>query len=136
MPYRHQIKIPFQDIDAAGIVFFAHLFRYAHEAYEHFMAHIGHSLIDVLEKGDHLLPLVHAEADYREPLRLGQTVTIELETAKIGNSAFTLSYRFVADSGKTYATAETVHTVVEKTKQKSTPIPEPLRTSLKLYLNS
>ena len=133
MPYRHQITIPFQDIDAAGIVFFAHLFRYAHEAYERFMAHIGHSLVDVLEQGDYLLPLVHAEADYKAPLRLGQSITIELKVKSLGAGAFTLYFRFLSNDDQVLATAETGHVVVDKENGKPAVIPDALRTALYRY---
>ncbi len=129
-PFSHDIKIPFQDIDAAGVVFFGHLFRYAHEAYERFMDRLGHNLGDLLAKGDYLLPLVHAEADYKQPLRLNEAITVELHVKRLGESSFTLGYRFLDDERATRATAETVHVVIDKASKKPCAIPQPLTSAL------
>ena len=135
MTYRHSITIPFQDIDAAGIVFFAHLFRYAHETYEHFMSHIDHSLAQILRQGDYLLPLVHAEADYYQPLRLNQAITIELKVSRLGNSAFTLQFDFIDENNRLHASAQTVHAVLDKKTQSKTSIPASLRSALEAHVD-
>ncbi len=128
--YKYQITIPFQDIDAAGIVFFAHMFRYAHEAYEHFMSEIGHALASVISEGKYLLPLVHTEADYKQPLRHNETITIELGVKKVGGSSFTLQYRFVDDAGEIRAEVETIHVTLDAATKKKISIPDELRTAL------
>ncbi len=128
--YKHQITIPFQDIDAAGIVFFAHLFRYAHESYEQFMSAHDHSLADILQNGEYLLPLVHAEADYRQPLHHNEAITIELSVKKLGESSFTLQYHCRDSKGKVRAVIETVHVTLDASQKKPIPIPDSLRTVL------
>jgi 1,4-dihydroxy-2-naphthoyl-CoA hydrolase len=128
--YQYPITIPFQDIDAAGIVFFAHLFRYAHEAYEHFMSEQGHSLASVLRGGELLLPLVHAEADYRRPLHHNESIIIELRVKKLGDSSFTLHYQFLDTAGELRAELQTVHVTLDATSRKPIAIPAALRTSL------
>jgi len=130
LPYQHAITIPFQDIDAAGIVFFAHLFRYAHEAYEQFMLESNHSLVDIIQSGEYLLPLVHAEADYKQPLRHNEVIMIELGIKKLGETSFTLQYRCLDVSGGLRAVVETVHVAVDVEQQKPIPIPDSLRTIL------
>ena len=37
--YRFTVRL--HDIDAAGVMFFGHLFRHAHDAYESVMANLG-----------------------------------------------------------------------------------------------
>jgi len=128
--YKHQITIPFQDIDAAGIVFFAHLFRYAHESYEQFMSAHDHSLADILKNGEYLLPLVHAEADYRQPLRHNEAITIELSVKKLGESSFTLQYHCLDNTEKVRAVIETVHVTLDASQKRPMPIPDSLCTIL------
>ena len=132
--YRYSIRIPFQDIDAAGVVFFAHLFRYAHEAYEGFMTDIGHSLVDVIATGRYLLPLVHADADYRQPIRHGETITIDLAVKKLGESSFTLHYLCFDAEGNISAEVETVHVVMHPENKRPMPVPRPLSEALSQYL--
>ena len=39
--YNYHFTTSLHDIDAAGVLFFAHLYRHAHDAYEAFMSDIG-----------------------------------------------------------------------------------------------
>lgn len=128
--FEHRFSIPFQDIDAAGIVFFAHLFRYAHEAYEGFMAHVGQPLPTILADRRFLLPLVHAEADYQHPLRHGEAIRTELRVEELGDTSFTLGYRFIDEQGRQRANARTVHVVLDTISRHPSTIPHALRSAL------
>ncbi len=123
----YSLTVPLQDIDAAGVVFFAHLFRYAHEAYEHWMADQGLSLRDILAEGRYLLPLVHAEADYRQPLRHGEQLHVQLSVNALGDTSFTLGYQIIDEAGQSRAQLETVHVVLDAATHTPTPVPEALR---------
>jgi 4-hydroxybenzoyl-CoA thioesterase len=98
MPHQHLRPVRFEDVDAAGIVFFARYFNYCHDAME--------SLFDALEGGyatlindRHLgLPAVHVECDFRSPLRYGETARIDVSVEHIGTTSATLRYRIVRDS--------------------------------------
>jgi len=59
--------------DAAGVVFFASLFTLAHECYEAFLDNVS-PLGKLLTDGDVLIPIVHAEADFKLPLRVSGAV--------------------------------------------------------------
>ena len=132
--FQHKITVPFQDIDAAGIVFFAQLFRYAHETYEQFMSSIGFSLVDILRDYKYLIPLIHAEADYLVPLRHGDNVTILLNVENIGTSSFTLVYNFIDEKGNGRAVAKTVHVVLSAQGKKKTNIPDKWKLMLSNYI--
>jgi len=128
--FEHSLTVPFQDIDAAGVVFYAHLFRYAHEAYEHFMQQIGCSLQELLAEGSYLLPLVHAEADYRRPLRHGDKLHLELRLEKLGQTSFTLGYRVLGEDRTEHARLETVHVALDRTTQRPLILPDTLREAM------
>lgn len=128
--FEHRLSVPFQDIDAAGIVFFAHLFRYAHEAYEHFMQQSGCSLQQLIAEGSYLLPLVHAEADYRRPLRHADRLEIELRLQKLGHTSFTLGYRVLGEDQAEHASLETVHVALDRTTHQPVTLPDSLRKAL------
>ena len=80
--FRHPLQVRLHAIDAAGVMFFAHLFRYAHDAYEAYMARIGLPLPEVIQRRHWLLPLVHAEADYRAPMRHGERLEVAVRIAR------------------------------------------------------
>jgi YbgC/YbaW family acyl-CoA thioester hydrolase len=128
--FEHRLTVPFQDIDAAGMVFYAHLFRYAHEAYEHFMQQSGCSLQQLLAEGSCLLPLVHAEADYRRPLRHADRLVIELRLQKLGRTSFTLGYRVLGEDQAEHASLATVHVALDRTTHQPMTLPDSLREAL------
>ena len=56
--FTHWLTIPLYDTDAAGRLFFGHLFRHAHDAFESFMAMLGLPLDQLIRDGQILLPLI------------------------------------------------------------------------------
>jgi YbgC/YbaW family acyl-CoA thioester hydrolase len=124
--YRYETVIRLKDIDAAGLIYFANVFTLAHECYEAFLD--GHiSLGRLLEDGEYMAPIVHAEADIKQPIRLSDTIAIEMDMAKIGNSSYELGYRFVNDKGQMAATVTTIHVVLDKQAGEPIKIPERFR---------
>jgi 1,4-dihydroxy-2-naphthoyl-CoA hydrolase len=128
--FRRTVEVRMHEVDAAGVLFFAHLFRYAHDAYEAFMAHLGFSLPAVVRDRAWRLPLVHAEADYRRPIRHGERLTVTVGVADLGESAYTVRYRFDDAKGEARATARTVHVHLEADGSRSAPLPPELREAL------
>jgi len=104
--------VRFQDIDAAGIVFFARIFDYFHDAYAGLMASRGLPLPALLARTDWLVPLVRAEADYQRPLRHGDEVTVAVTAVALGRSSLTVDYLIA--SGGPCATGRTVHVFVAR----------------------
>lgn len=131
--FEHELTIPLQDVDAAGVVFFAHVFRYAHEAYERFMAEQDLALPQLIRSGEYLLPLVHAQADYRRPLRHGERIRIELSVAEIGESSYTLRSRLLDVHGQLRAEVRSVHVALDPGSQRPMPLPAVLREALTRY---
>lgn len=129
--YHHPFRVALHDIDAAGVMFFGHLFRHAHDAYEGFMADIGFPLDAVIGTHRWRLPLVHAEADYLMPIRHGEALRVLVTVAEIGESAFTMSYRFEDERGQARATARTVHVHLADSGAGGAPLPLPLRDALR-----
>jgi 1,4-dihydroxy-2-naphthoyl-CoA hydrolase len=129
--YRFQVRL--HDADAAGVMFFAHLLRHAHDAYEAFMAAQGLSLASLIEQGTHL-PLAHCEADFLAPMRHGMDFRILLKAARIGQTSFVLNYAFHAQQGALMATAQTVHVAMAPETGEKTPLPPALRDALQRLL--
>ena len=125
----YSFRVRLHDIDAAGVMFFGHLFRHAHDAYESFMAGLGWPLADLIRTGVRL-PLVHAEADYRQPLCLGEEIQVEVACEDVGRSAFTIGYRFCDVQGGLRATARTVHVHLGPDSVGKAPLPEAIRSAL------
>jgi acyl-CoA thioesterase FadM len=122
-------EVKLADTDAAGLLFFANLFKLAHDAYESFMTSTGLGLNQIIQNMDYLLPIVHAEADYKSPLRLGNRFRIFLKSA-VQNHSFVLTACFRDLSGEIAAEVRTVHVAVSKVTGKKIPLSEQLRKGL------
>ena len=105
--------VRFQDVDPAGIVFFAHFATYAHEAMEHFFASLSGGYARLTGARRIGLPAVKLAADYHAPLRHGDVVRIETTVAKLGRRSAVLRYRFMLGEGDdAILAAQILHTVV------------------------
>ncbi|KAB2908625.1 MAG: acyl-CoA thioesterase [Ignavibacteriales bacterium] len=120
--------ISFGDCDPAGVIFFSRVFDIAHTVYEKFL--FDNNLGDYFANREVLIPLVHAEADYKKPLRTGDIVNAVVRLAELKECSFKLSYSIFDKSGKVAVTIKTVHTTVTKAEFKKCPVPEDLKTAL------
>ena len=128
--FQHRFTVGLADTDAAGVLFYGHLFRHAHDAFEAFMARCGHPVPEIVAAGEWGLPIAHAKADYLRPMRHGEAITVELTVRELGEHSFRLGYRFRGPGGTLRARAETVHVATGRADGATRPLPEPLRTSL------
>jgi 1,4-dihydroxy-2-naphthoyl-CoA hydrolase len=119
------------DTDASGFLFFTSQMRMAHEAYEAFLASANLGISSILRSGNYLLPIVHAETDYRSPAGVGDRVQIQIRLERLGETSFTLFYRFLQPDGREVGTARTVHVAVATANHQKTALPEELRRALK-----
>lgn len=128
--FSYRTVIQLHHTDAAGVVFFGHLFVLAHDAYQAYMESIGCGLRGILEHGDYHLPIVHAEADFKAPLQVGDVVNIHVQVERLGESSFTLGYEVQNDAGLTAATVRTVHVALDPRRGAGIPLPQTLRAAL------
>ncbi|NQV35685.1 MAG: acyl-CoA thioesterase [Phycisphaeraceae bacterium] len=114
--------------DGAGVIYFAQLFTLAHECYEAFLDTVL-PLRTILDQGQILMPITHAEADYQKPIRVGDRLAVTVTLGAQTEHSFTLNYTF--KKGETQvATASTRHVVVSADFSGKSKIPAELRQAL------
>jgi len=112
--FRVPMAARFQDVDAAGIVFFARVLEYFHDAYLAFLADAGQPLPAVLAERRWAAPLRHAEADYLKPIRFGDALEAQLVRARFEGSTLVVGHRLsAAGDGAALALGTTVHVFVD-----------------------
>jgi len=121
--------IAFQDVDAAGIVFYARVFDYFHDAYVSFLRARGVPLEAALRDRSWVAPLRRAEADYRRPLRFGDEVGVAVVGVDVSDTEFTVRYRIGGADGVA-CVGETVHVSVDPETFRRAAVPEVLRRAL------
>ena len=76
--FKVQRRVEFSETDAAGIVHFSNFFRYMESVEHAFFRSLGHSVMWQDHQPPLGFPRVHAECDYRSPLRFEDLVEIHL----------------------------------------------------------
>ena len=122
--------VRFQDIDAAGIVFYPRVLEYFSDAYLTMLVARGYDLPRELARATVGYPLVHAEADYLRPLRYGDAIKVEVISPRLGDTSFRVGYRLKTESGHPAAIGQTVHVAIDRSTFKPCPIPAEIRRAL------
>jgi 4-hydroxybenzoyl-CoA thioesterase len=132
MVFTHKLRVAFDDVDYAGIVYYPRFFHYFHLAFEELLfsalADRGgyRALLDERRIG---FPAVHSEADYKKPLRFGDWMIIEVHAEHVGAKSITLRYTVIAhESGEVCAEGRVTSAVVDLTVFRAVNIPDDLRT--------
>lgn len=124
--YIYKTKIKLYHTDAANLIFYSNLFNLAHECYEEFMENSGFSILKIIDEGKIMIPVVHAEADFIKPIRLGDSIEIQLTLFSTGKSSYKLDYNFYNEYKEKVAFARIAHVVVSVKDRKPMKIPEEL----------
>ncbi len=110
------------DIDAAGIVFFARFFYYAHDAYEQYLSSRQQSISRLMQTRI-LLPIIHSEADFKAPVTLNENIEIELCLREKRARSFSLEYRFINSQAEIIAIVRTIHVCMDSKLGKKVNLP-------------
>ncbi len=131
--FRRRSRVELQEVDAAGVVFYAWFFCYAHRAYEAALLASGFDLAELLRTGTHALPMVHAEADYKRPLRYGDEVAVDLSCDLVSERSCRFRARVltVTPAGETLcAEVLQVHACLDVALGRSVPLLPALRAAV------
>src|SRR5437762_3700781 len=103
MPYEFKAtrRVEFSETDMAGIMHFSNFFRFMETAEHGFYRSLGFSV--AMAKTDPRLgwPRVHAECDYKQPLRFEDHVEIHLLVREKRSKSVNFLFRFRKLTGST-----------------------------------
>lgn len=121
----------FGDTDAAGVVHFARLLSWCHEAYEESLERYGIAAAAIFpgqgtDTPAVALPIVHCSADFRRPLVCGDPLAIALEPLRIDPGCFELRYRF-RSGDEPVAEGLTRHLAIDSRSRQRCSLPEPIQ---------
>jgi 1,4-dihydroxy-2-naphthoyl-CoA hydrolase len=133
--FTSNVTVRLYDTDAAGFLFYGSQFRFAHQALEDFLDHLGLSIARIIHGGKTLFPVVHAEADYRAPLAVGDRLSVQVAVRAIGERSFTIGYRLLLSDGREAGSVVTVHAALDRETGSSRPLPDAVRAALGPYLS-
>jgi YbgC/YbaW family acyl-CoA thioester hydrolase len=127
-----KVRVYFYDADPAGIIFYANLFRFSHIVFEDFIrSQITEK--DYFFDREYSLPVLHTEADYSIPIKVGSELRAEIIVSQLRTSSFEICCRFYQND-LFAASTKTVHVCVSLKNFEKTPLPEELVKILKANL--
>ena len=129
---RNQVRM--HDTDMVGILYFARQFRFAHDALEDFVASEGLSFNELFHGEEFVFVVVHAEADYLAPLKVGDALEVHVIVESLGTTSFSIRFEIFKKDHQLVGTAKTVHVTLDSKTRKKIPIPEILRQKLSRHL--
>ena len=119
------------DVDAAGIVYFPHFFRFVEQAEQELFRAAGKEMVRLIEANHVWLPRVEAFSKYSKPIKRGDAIRVRLTPQIKGEK--TIRYDFeVVDDRAAEKLAEGYITVVcvDAKTFKSVRIPDAIRNIL------
>lgn len=126
-------KVRMHDTDMAGILYFARQFRFVHDALEDLVEKEGFSFDHLFHNSHFVFVIVHAEADYVTPVKVGDLLEVHVEVEHLGNTSFTMDYKIFKPNRVLMGKAKTVHVCLDSKTRKKVPIPDALRDIFKKY---
>jgi acyl-CoA thioesterase FadM len=83
--------------DAAGVLFYPKIFEIEEELFERWLELGGFSVRAMLDGRLAPTPIVHCEADYRRPVRVGDRLAVRLAGVGVGRTSFELAWEMALD---------------------------------------
>ena len=129
MAFVRKLRVRFEDVDYAQVVYFPNLFGYCHNVFEDFFeVEVGTPYSVMLRDGKVAFPSVHAQADFKRPLRFGDIIRVEMESLSIVDSRIRSRYRMYPDDGtELLAEMQIVTSAIALDVFRATPIPPAVR---------
>lgn len=127
--------VRFEEVDAAGIVFFAHFATYAHDAMVNFFAPLEGGYARLIRARRVGLPTVSFNADFRSPARFGDVLRIETIVERLGGRSATFKHDMrQRDGGARVAVVSHIVVTTDLDRVASIDMPGDVRALLEAHL--
>ncbi|MGE3288870.1 MAG: acyl-CoA thioesterase [Pseudonocardia sp.] len=110
MAFVHPVPVRYLEVDAQGVVFNAWYLAWFDDAMTAYLAHRGLPYQTMLDAG-YDVQVVRSEIDWHTGVGFGDSVGVEVSTARIGQTSFALDFRVVR-AGEVTCAGHTVYVVV------------------------
>lgn len=125
-PFEWSRPVEFYETDLAGIAHFSNFYRWMESAEHAFLRSRGITLHD----GEIGWPRVHCEADFKKPIKFGESVRVQVTVVEVRTRAVRYAFQFLNSADELCATGEITAVCVNLLDMKAVEIPEGIRTRL------
>lgn len=125
-PAKHEFPVRLSHTDAAGVMFFPAAFEVEQEFFERWLEAGGMGVRGMLDGTLAPTPVVHCEADYRRPVRVGDRLMVRLAGVGVGRTSFELSWEMDLD-GAVAVAVRVRRSSIDRASGRAVELPPPLR---------
>lgn len=127
MAFEHTLRIRFHQCDPAGVLFFGRVFELVQATYEDLCRAAGIDIQGLMDQHIYTTPIVRVEANYLQPVLVGEEVTVRAAIERVGDTSIHLSYTISGEDGTPRIAAKVVHVFVDADSWNKVTIPEDVR---------
>jgi acyl-CoA thioester hydrolase len=92
-PHRCSIRVYYEDTDAGGIVYYANYLKFAERARTEILRAMGQDHVSLAARDGVGFVVRRCVAEYRQPARLDDLLTVETQVVSIGGARFEMTQR-------------------------------------------
>jgi len=130
----YERPVRFEEVDAAGIVFFGRFSNYCHDAMERFFDALPGGYAALIMDRKIGFPAVHVTSDFKAPIRYGDIARITGVVTKLGTTSCHLGFSITrAKDGVDVATMSHVHVCSDLTTMTKLALPADVRAALETH---
>ena len=96
-PFTVQLRVYYEDTDAAGIVYYANYFCFIERGRTEFLRTLGHDQNALMKEGI-AFAVRSANVEFLKPARLDDLLTVETSIASLGRAQVTFAQRILRDN--------------------------------------
>jgi len=100
--HSHQIRVYYEDTDAAGIVYYANYLKYAERGRTEFLRALGFENKALMDTAGVVFVVHHIEADYHTPAQLDDLLEMQTEVSETRSAGFTMIQRIVRGKSRIF----------------------------------
>ena len=90
-PFRHSVRVYWEDTDAGGIVFYANYLKFFERARTEWLRALGHGQQDMVDATGCMFVVQETSVRYRSPARLDDLLTITVEVRERGRASLRIA---------------------------------------------
>ena len=125
---RIDVRVYYEDTDAAGIVYYANYLRFIERGRTEFLRALGHDQNVLMQKGV-AFAVRSVNVEFLKPAKLDDLLTVETTVASLGRAQLTFGQRILRDTGL-LLDAKIRVACIDPVRGKPIPIPSPIHAQL------
>jgi len=126
--FETRVQTYWDDADAAGLVYFAHFFRFAEYAETELFRSSGTERMKLYNEYDVWMPRVESFAKFNKPIRAEEAIFVRIRTRFKGEKTVKMEFEILSVSDRSLLAEGYVTAVcIDRGSSKSRPLPDAMR---------